>query len=93
MQNYYPWNTSALLEWLKQELNHHGKQALGAKLNIPRYVIQSWLSEPSPTITLSQIRAIAQYKGWNLTQIIDWLQLQPAHIQELMNQDASAAGQ
>lgn len=90
-RNYYPWNTSALVEWLKQELRHHEIQSLEATLNIPRRHIKSWLIDPSPTVTLMQIRAIAQYRGWNLNQMIEWLQLQPAHVKELINQDISAA--
>ncbi|MFQ4138674.1 hypothetical protein PGN35_020405 [Nodosilinea sp. PGN35] len=87
MQNYYPWNTQALVEWLNQELRHHEKQDLEAKLNIPRPTIKAWLTGAAPTITLADIRAIAQYRGWNLDQIISWLGLQPAHVQELINQD------
>ncbi|MGB3309138.1 MAG: hypothetical protein WA939_09680 [Nodosilinea sp.] len=60
-------------------------------MNIPRRHIKSWLIDPSPTVTLMQIRAIAQYRGWNLNQMIEWLQLQPAHVKELINQDISAA--
>ncbi|WP_017300895.1 hypothetical protein [Nodosilinea nodulosa] len=91
MQNYYPWNTEALLEWLKQELNNPENQGAETTLQVPRHVIRAWLTEPSPTITLAHIRAIAQHRGWNLNQIIDWLQLQPAHVQDLINQDIAEA--
>ncbi|MBE9157385.1 hypothetical protein IQ265_11195 [Nodosilinea sp. LEGE 06152] len=89
MQNHYPWNTTALIEWLKQEPCYHEKQRLEAMLNIPKHSIKSWLIDPTPTITLAQIRAIAQYRGWNLNQMIDWLELQPAHVKELIDQDMS----
>lgn len=91
MQNHYPWNTKALIDWLRQELDHRDKQTLASKLKVPRYVLQAWLYDPAPTITLAYIRAIAQYRGWNLNQIIDWLKIQPAHVQELINQDSPAA--
>ena len=91
MQNYYPWNTAALLEWLKQEPFYPERQRLEALLKLPRNSIKSWLVDPTPTITLAQIRAIAQYRGWNLNQMIDWLELQPAHVKELIDQDISEA--
>ena len=91
MQNYYPWNTAALLEWLKQEPFYPERQRLEALLKLPRNSIKSWLVDPTPTITLAQIRAIAQYIGWNLNQMIDWLELQPAHVKELIDQDISEA--
>ncbi len=93
MQNYYPWNTQALVEWLNQELIHHTKQDLENKLNVSRHTIKAWLTESSPIITLANIRAIAQYRGWNLDQIISWLDLQPAHVQELINQDITETSQ
>ncbi|MBE9112977.1 hypothetical protein IQ273_26675 [Nodosilinea sp. LEGE 07298] len=90
MQNYYPWNTSALTEWLKQELSHRERDSLVAALKIPNRQIKAWLIDPAPTITLVQIRAIAQYRGWNLNQMIEWLGLQPAHVKELLSHDVSA---
>lgn len=89
MQNYYPWNTQALVDWLNQELRYRTRQDLEAVLNVERQVIKSWLTKPSPAITLVHLRAIAQYKGWDLDQTISWLELQPAHVQELVNQDIS----
>jgi hypothetical protein len=91
MQNYsyYPWNTGALVEWLKQELVYRDQRNLEASLNIPRHRFQAWLREPMPTITLAHLRAIAQYRGWSLSQTIDWLELQPVHVNDLMNADAS----
>ncbi|MGG6238956.1 hypothetical protein ACQ4N7_09975 [Nodosilinea sp. AN01ver1] len=91
MRNYYPWNTAALLEWLKREPYYHERQNLEALLKLPRNSIKSWLIDPTPTITLAQIRAIAQYRGWNLNQMIDWLELQPAHVKELIDHDMSEA--
>jgi hypothetical protein len=87
MQSYYPWNTNALVKWLKQELDHHEKQHLESALQIQRHVIRAWLSEPMPAITLDHIRSIAQYRGWQVNQVIDWLGLQPSHVQELMQQN------
>ena len=86
MQSYYPWNTNALISWLKQELVHHEKQHLEAALHIQRHVIRAWLSDPIPTITLAQIHAIANYRGWSVNQVIDWLELRPGHVQELAAQ-------
>lgn len=92
IQNHYPWNTQALVDWLRDEFNSCAKQDVESKLQIPRQVLRSWLTEPSPPITLAQIRLIAQYRGWNLDQIIAWLGLQPAHVQELIDQDTSSVG-
>lgn len=92
MQSYYPWNTNALMEWLKQELDHHDKTYLQAALRIQRHVIRSWLSNPIPTITMAQIWAIADYRGWSVNQVINWLELQPSHVQELADQTISETG-
>ncbi|PSR18378.1 hypothetical protein C8255_07805 [filamentous cyanobacterium CCP3] len=91
MRNHYPWNTTVLLEWLKQEPYYHERQSLEALLKLPKNSIKSWLIDPAPTITLEQIRAIAQYRGWNLNQMIDWLELQPAHVRELIDHDIADA--
>lgn len=89
MQNYYPWNTQALVDWLNQELRYRTKQDLEAVLGVERHVIKSWLTKPSPAITLTHLRAIAEYKGSSVDQTISWLGLQPAHVQELVDQDVS----
>lgn len=89
MQNYYSWNTQVLVDWLNQELRYHTRQDLEAILGVERYVLKSWFAKPSPAITLTHLRAIAEYKGWDLDQTISWLGLRPAHIQELVNQDAA----
>ncbi|MBE9138439.1 hypothetical protein IQ254_14785 [Nodosilinea sp. LEGE 07088] len=86
MQSYYPWNTEAFVSWLRQELTHHDKQSLAAILRVPRHVLRAWLTEPIPSLTLAHLRAIASYKAWNLNQVTEWLGLQPAHVQELMDQ-------
>jgi hypothetical protein len=89
MQNYYPWNTQALVDWLNQELRYRTRPDLEAVLKVERHVIKSWLTESSPAITLTHLRAIAEYRGWTLDQTVSWLGLQPAHVQELINQDIS----
>ncbi|TVQ10248.1 MAG: hypothetical protein EA368_07780 [Leptolyngbya sp. DLM2.Bin27] len=89
MQSYYPWNTNVLAKWIKQELDHYEKQHLEAVLQIQKHVIRSWLSDPMPVITLDHIYSIAQYRGWKVNQVIDWLGLQPGHVQQLMRQNIS----
>ncbi|MBD2113449.1 hypothetical protein H6F59_16615 [Nodosilinea sp. FACHB-141] len=89
MQNYYPWNTQALVDWLNQELRYRTRPDLEAALKVERHVIKSWLTKSSPAITLTHLRAIAEYRGWTLDQTVSWLGLQPAHVQELINQDSS----
>jgi hypothetical protein len=42
------------------------------------------LSSPVPTITLSDLRAIAEYRRWSLQQTMGWLELKPAHMEELI---------
>lgn len=89
MKNYYPWNTQVLVDWLNQEFKQNNSSDLEAALNVPVSTIKSWLTESSPRITLADIRAIAQYRGWNLEQSVSWLGLRPAHVQELIQQDIS----
>lgn len=89
MQSYYPWNAEVLVRWLKEELHHHGKQHLEDALKIQKQVLRSWLTAPLPAITLAQIHAIADYRGWSVNQVIEWLELRPGHVQELAAQNIS----
>jgi hypothetical protein len=89
MQSYYPWNTEAFVSWLRQELTQHDRQSLAAALRVPRHVLRAWLIEPIPLLTLAHLNEIAQYKASNIDQVIEWLGLQPAHVQELMDQAAA----
>ncbi|WOD40362.1 hypothetical protein [Nodosilinea sp. E11] len=89
MQNYYPWNAKTLVEWLNDEFCFNDFQKLEDTLNIPKHIAKAWLTEPFPSITLAQIRLIAQYRGWKLDQMIEWLELKPAHVQELIDYDIS----
>lgn len=91
MQSYYPWNTEALATWLRQELRHHEKHNLETRLKIQKHVIRAWLTNPAPPITLAHIRAIAEYRGWHVNQVIDWLQIRPSHRQELFQQHTAEA--
>ncbi len=86
--SYYPWKTQVLVDWLRQELNYYdGIQALAASLKLPAYVVRNWLTSPMPDITMPQIMAIANRKRWSVQQTIQWLGLQPAHIETLMTED------
>ncbi|TVQ08189.1 MAG: hypothetical protein EA368_12310 [Leptolyngbya sp. DLM2.Bin27] len=87
---YYPWNVENLAGWLKLELTYHGSmQALAAALQLPTHVVRAWFQSALPTITLHQVRHIAQYRRWSVQQTLQWLELKPAHVDELMAQAAS----
>ena len=86
-RNLYPWNIQALVNWLKREFGDGSKRTLETHLKVPGYVIQSWFTSPMPLITLSHIRLIAQYRGWSLKETLDWLEIRPAHLQELIEQE------
>lgn len=38
-------------------------------------------------VNLGEILAISQYRGWSLYQTLRWLELKPAHIEELIAQN------
>jgi hypothetical protein len=88
--SYYPWNVQALVSWLKLELSYHDNmQSLAVALQLPISVINAWFRGELPTITLQQVRHIAQYRRWSVGQTLQWLELKPAHVDELIAQDAT----
>lgn len=92
MENsYYPWKTQIIADWLTQELaNYQSLLEFSAQLNICPHELRAWLTSASPTITLKQIREIARYRQWDIQTTINWLDLKPAHVKELIAQDPSA---
>jgi|GEM_PF-3517669 hypothetical protein len=92
--SHYPWNTQVLVDWLRQELTYYGGiQALAASLKLPPAVIRNWLTSPIPAITLAQVVAIANRRRWSVQQTIQWLGLQPAHVEVLMTEDMAMDSQ
>ncbi|MFQ4134875.1 hypothetical protein PGN35_001005 [Nodosilinea sp. PGN35] len=88
---YYSWNVQALVEWLKLELNHHkSSRDLSTALQVHPTILSHWLQASLPTITLQDIRCIAQYRGWSVRQTLRWLELQPAHVDALIVADPLA---
>jgi hypothetical protein len=87
--SYYPWNVQVLIRWLKQELTAQGNlRDLATALQVPIPVLMDWFKGAMPIITLQHIRGIAQYRGWSVQQTLGWLELKPAHVEELIAQDA-----
>jgi hypothetical protein len=87
---YYPWNVQTLVSWLKLELSYHSDmRSLAAALQLPVPVIRDWFRGGVPTITLQQVRHIAHYRRWSVCQTLQWLELKPAHIDELVAQDSA----
>lgn len=85
---YYPWNVGVLVAWLKLELAYCGSSRdIAAALQVPPQSLNSWLRQALPTITLQEIYGISQYRGWSVYQTLRWLELKPAHIEELIAQD------
>ncbi|MBD2111254.1 MULTISPECIES: hypothetical protein [Cyanophyceae] len=85
---YYPWNVQVLVEWLRLELRHHGSSRdLSTALQVPSHTLSHWLQSSLPTVTLQDIRCIAQYRGWSVRQTLRWLELQPAHVDALIVED------
>lgn len=87
--NYYPWNFSALINWLQSELsNHRYLPELAKNLKIQPHTLNRWLRELEPAITLDHIYSIAQYKGWSIERTTEWLEIKPAHWQSLVEEKA-----
>ena len=90
--NYYPWKVTTLVDWLKDEVSIYGSmQALSKRLAIPPQILNQWLRGLNSHITFSQIQAIAKYRGWSLQATSDWLEIRPAHWQEILNQQERSA--
>lgn len=85
--NYYPWSTQTLVNWIHSEAcPSRDLQAASNQMQLPYQRVQAWRTEPLPKITLQDIRAITQYRGWNLNQTLQWLEITPAHFKELVEQ-------
>lgn len=85
--NHYPWNVQVLVDWLKLELTYQPDlRTLATKLSIPSPVLGQWLTSATPVITLVQLRAVAHYRGLSLEETIQWLDLKPAHVADLIAQ-------
>ncbi|HEY9735302.1 MAG TPA: hypothetical protein V6D06_03435 [Trichocoleus sp.] len=84
--NHYPWKSQNLITWINQELTHSKTpEVLASDLKIPAHTLQEWAISPAPTISLEDVRAIAQYRGWGVDQTLDWLGITPAHWDEMLN--------
>lgn len=89
MYNYYPWDIQVLVAWLELEVSR-GKSPdeLADSLHIPSNILNDWLRVQSPSkwtpITLKQIQAIAQYRGWGFNQTVEWLGINASHLEELI---------
>lgn len=88
MVNYYPWKVQDLGNWLRLEIaTGKSLQDLAEGLQIPRHILNEWLSVSSPftwsTITQDQIEGIAYYRGWSFRKTLEWLGVGSAHLEEL----------
>ncbi|HEY9878248.1 MAG TPA: hypothetical protein V6D29_07315 [Leptolyngbyaceae cyanobacterium] len=88
-RNYYPWKVQVLIDWLKLELATHKDSTLASNLPVPLDMLDNWLVNPSPDITLQQLQAIAHYRGQTLEQTAEWLEIKSAHLEELTRQALS----
>ncbi|HEY9880919.1 MAG TPA: hypothetical protein V6D29_20845 [Leptolyngbyaceae cyanobacterium] len=79
-RNYYPWNVRVLVDWLKA---HKDAAPTSSSLPVPLDMLDDWLINPSPDITLQQLQAIARYQSQSLEQTAQWLDIKPAHLEEL----------
>lgn len=90
--NYYPWKITALMDWLNDEISAQGSiQILSKQLSIPPQTLSQWLRGLNDHITFSHIQSIARYKGWSIQATADWLEIKPAHWQELLAQEGRSA--
>lgn len=86
--SYYPWNVSALADWLHQELSRDFRlRELANKMQIPPHMITRWTKEHDPYITFKHLQGIARFKGWSLEQTAAWLEINSAHWQTLLEED------
>ena len=83
--DYYPWNVQVLIAWLKLELTcRDSLRDLAAALKVPHQVLNSWFKDVMPAISLQHIRNIAEYRNWSMQRTLDWLDIKPAHLEELI---------
>lgn len=89
-RNYYPWKVQVLIDWLKLELaTSKNVTSPTDGLPVPLDMLDDWMVNPSPDITLQQIQAIARYQGQSLEQTTQWLGIKPAHLEALTQQALS----
>ncbi|MEM9004549.1 MAG: hypothetical protein AAGE59_13630 [Cyanobacteria bacterium P01_F01_bin.86] len=91
MVDYYPWNVQALATWLKSEIAAGKKRPeLAEALQIPEHILKQWLLASSSaawsSITSKQLQSIARYRNMKLVEIVRWLDICPAHLENLKKQ-------
>ncbi|MDB9527077.1 hypothetical protein PN498_13835 [Oscillatoria sp. CS-180] len=92
MANYYPWKIDSLKNFLELEMCcGRDLKEIANRLSISSSVLKGWLTPPysiTLTITFEQIRAIAHYRGWSIDKTLEWLEIGPAHLKEILERQS-----
>ncbi|NER80423.1 MAG: hypothetical protein F6K42_12770 [Leptolyngbya sp. SIO1D8] len=85
--NHYPWNAAVLRTWLQVERStQQDIWQLSNKLKISPHIVLHWLRSQSSSpmnLTLREIQAIADYRGWSFEQTVGWLDVSPTYLEKL----------
>ncbi len=90
MQNFYPWNIEGLRNWLRQELSFYkDMEAFSNSLDVDTKILRIWLesrkNDFAVPITYDHIIAISKLRSFSVKETMNWLNLKPQHVQELLN--------
>ena len=82
--NYYPWNTQNLIDWLSSEqAKYDSLERLSEALNISSLTLWKWKRHQLFEITLDHINALAKYRNWDVTGVVQWLEINSFHLEDL----------
>lgn len=76
------WNKQALIDWLEQE---HAKgidyRNLEAALRLNYGALDWWRTGMAESLGPSELQALADYRGWSVAQVQQWLGIKPTSEQ------------
>lgn len=82
--NYYPWDTQALSAWIEAEkVKFKSFETFAQTLGISSSSLWGWHGLHKFDISLKQIKAIARYRNWSLSETAQWLSISRIHLESL----------
>lgn len=86
-KSFFAWDSQGLVSWMESELKTRSSLKASQVLGIPIAQIQAWKNHPMPPISLNDLQALANYRGWSLEQTRQWLDIKPGHFERLSQED------
>jgi hypothetical protein len=81
---YYPWKLDNLVVWLNEERpNYESSKLFSLALGIPMATLRTWTVRRLPSISLADLRSLADYRQCSISQLSEWLEITPEHLELL----------